>query len=101
MGKTFKFEGRYITIEATAYQNNNTLAILAYYDDDPDDEDVLTVNLNHPMLQSKETAFVDTNNISWAERFIEETGIGEYLNISQPSGFWTYPLYKFDLSKIQ
>ena len=99
--KEFKFEGRYITLEVSSYQNNDTLAILAYYDDAGDDYDVLTVNLNNDMLQSETTAFIDTNNIGWAERFIQETGIGEYLNISQPSGFWTYPLYKFDLSKIQ
>ena len=48
MKKTFKFEGRYINLEATAYQNNDTLAILVYYDDAGDDYDVLTVNLNHP-----------------------------------------------------
>lgn len=100
MKKTFKFEGRYITIEATSYACNDTLAIIAYYDDDPDDEDILTVNLNNDMLQTPETAFLDTNNISWVERFVTETGIGEYMHISQPSGFWTYPLYKFDLSKF-
>lgn len=100
MKKTFKFEGRYITLEATTYQNNDTLAILAYYDDAGDDYDVLTVNLNNPMLQSETTAFIDTNNIEWAERFIKECKLGEYLNISQPSGFWTYPLYRINLDKF-
>lgn len=98
--KEFKFEGRYITLEVSSYQNNDTLAILAYYDDYKEDFDVLTTNLCNP-LQSGEKAFIDTNNIEWAERFIQEFKLGEYQYISQPSGFWSYPLYKFDLKKLK
>lgn len=99
--KQFKFEGRYITLKATAYQNNDTLALMAIYDDDEDDFDILTVNLNNDMLQSDSTAFIDTNNISWAERFLIETGIGEPTGVHQPSGFWTYPLYRISTELLK
>ena len=92
--RQYIFEGRHITLKVTTYQNNDTLALLAYYDDEEEDFDVLTVNLNNPMLQSDNTAFIDTNNIPWAERFLKESGIGEPTGACQQSGFCTYPLYR-------
>ena len=58
----------------------------------------LTVNLknNLPM----DHAFVDTNNCRWAEKFIEDNGLGEFTGRYASSGYCTYPLYKFYMDKI-
>lgn len=58
----------------------------------------LTVNLKNNLPEDH--AFVDTNNCPWAEKFIEENGLGEFAGRYGSSGFCSYPLYKFYLDKI-
>lgn len=53
----------------------------------------LTVNLGGGIGENE--AFIDTNNCSWAEDFLQENGIARSRGISRRSGFCTYPLYRF------
>lgn len=101
MKKTFKFDGRYITVETTTYQSNGTLALMAYEEGKEDDYDIITVNIPSSLMQTEEFVYLDTNNYNWVERFIQETGIGTYMGFSTPSGFWTYPLYCINLEKLK
>ena len=81
------------------YCNNDCLAILLVDTDTSEDFAVLTVNLNYPLAPDQ--AFVDTNNCSWAEQFIEDNNLGEPVGISAPSGYCMYPLYKFNINDIE
>lgn len=85
------------------YRENDTLAIPMYDVENGEIVDmftVLTKNLSNPFAQSKTTAFVDTNNNSWALKFIEEYKLGKFLSFVQGSDWCDYPLYEFDLNKF-
>jgi len=70
---------------------------------DPDSVEpfaVLTSNLSSP-LQSDSQAFLKTySENSWVPDFVLNNKICEYTGIVQPSGYCTFPLAKFDFSKM-
>lgn len=43
---------------------------------------------------------VDTNNFPQAEDFIHKYGFGEFTGRYVISGFCSYPIYKFDMDKV-
>lgn len=59
----------------------------------------ITVNLDGTLCP--EYAYVDTNNCPWAEEFIEKYHLGESTGLSRRSGYCEYPLYKFDIKKLE
>lgn len=65
----------------------------------------MTVNLDDDVCgdkpHNKDLAYVDTNNCSWAEKFIQENNLGKKTGEFGYSGFCIYPLYKFYLDKIE
>ncbi len=60
----------------------------------------LTVNIPNHEVYEKDNSFVDTNNVSWAEEFLLTNNLAVNLYLWAPSGFCTYPLYKFNLDKF-
>ena len=95
-GKTWK-----LAPFKTAYQADNTLAILLEDANTGEQFAVLTVHLNESCCLDESEAFVDTNNCSWAEDFITKNHLGEKLDwIIGCSGWCSYPAYSFDLSKL-
>lgn len=64
---------------------------------------VITVNLD-PYTgmdrQSDKKAYIDTNNCPWAETFLKENGIASPCGENAAGGFCTYPLYEFNLTKL-
>ena len=56
----------------------------------------LTVNLGERL--PSDMAYVDTNNMPDAIRFIEENKMGTFTGKKSRSGFCEYPLYRFDLN---
>lgn len=82
----------------TRYYYGDNLAIWMYIADTGEPFATLTVNLDGEL--PKNQAYVDTNNCPWGERFIQENGIGKFLNCYGYSGFCRYPLYEFDMEKI-
>lgn len=61
----------------------------------------LTVNLPNTILKIKPNqAFVDLGNFPTAEDFITHNGLGKFTGLYDISGFNTYPLYEFDLDKL-
>ncbi len=84
------YHDREVKVSVESYQNNGTLALMLVYDND--DSDVITVNLNSP-FQSKSMAFLDTNNYPDIEKWIRQNNLGLPMNLTEKSGFCTYPLY--------
>ena len=90
-----------VTIELNQYANNNTLALCLFTDEGEPYCD-LTVNIfESDIYASENTAFIDTNNCPWAEKFITDNELGEYCGYNGRSGFCEYPLYRFDMKKLK
>lgn len=61
---------------------------------------ILTVNLSDPFSQTETSAFLDTNNNPWAEKFVKKNKIAKNACRISCSGFCRYPLYTFDLNSL-
>lgn len=95
-----------VYLKKNSYRDNGSLAIQVFDASDGGPFTVLTVNLEetpwcYTHAKDKESvAFVDTNNNPWAEEFIKNNKLGEPIGRYGHSGFCSYPLYRFDLSKL-
>lgn len=94
--KKYVYKGKPVEVKTDSYRNNNTLALTLNYEDG--DRDVVTVNLNSP-FQSDSMAFLDTNNYPDIEKWIQKNGLGISMNVTERSGFCTYPLYTIHTSE--
>lgn len=83
------------------YQKNGRLAV-ELVDETYDLFEYLTVNLQYEQSDDndKSLAFIDTNNVPWAEEYIQKHHLGEKTGYYGMSGYCTYPEYRFDLSKL-
>lgn len=80
-----------------AYNENDNLAVIVQ---NKNFEEVLTVNLkDNPTNEN--CAFIDTNNVRWAEKFLQENQIAQPTGRYAISGFCSYPEYRFDMSKLK
>ena len=92
--KTYK-----VNLYGTHYAHNNEPA---FYIKGRNFEELITVCLPHSGIHlTEETAFIDVNNCPWAIQFLIENEIAIPLHINVGSGFCSYPLYKFDLTKVR
>ena len=85
-----------VTINKTNYTNGNLAIQLMSYDEEYDFWEPygnLTVNFDEKLPDGY--AYVDTNNMPSAERFIKENNLGVHQGKYKYSGFCAYPLYKF------
>lgn len=86
---------------AHKYVGNNSLAVLAMSLEDGYDEDFATITVNLPWGFADDThAYIDINNCPWAEKMLVENGYAKPTGDKMSSGFCTYPLYEFDLTKF-
>lgn len=86
----------------STYANNNRLAIRLMDMEDDTPVCVMTVNLVNELAGYDEhLAFVDTNNNPDIEKFIAENELGEPVGYYGVSGYCSYPLYKFNLEKLE
>ena len=94
-----EFMGKKIKVEAfkSCYMTNDNLAVVL---ENKNFEDVLTVNLAEKPTD-KQCAFIDTNNVKYAENFLQENKIAQPTGRYTMSGFCTYPEYRFDMSKLK
>lgn len=86
-----------VNISRSTYRNNGNLAIIL---DSPTEGPFATLSVNLYDRLPKNQAYVDTNNCPWAIDFIREYELGKFTGITGRSGYCTYPLYEFDLSKL-
>ena len=90
-----------------SYVADGTLAVELYRVDEsglPWYEDCdpwcdLTVNLGSAMADCRR-AYLDTNNMAGAAQFVSDNGIATDTGVCGSSGWCSYPLYDFDLAKI-
>lgn len=82
----------------TQYKSNNTLAIVIVESESKEIYGNLTVNLGET---PQDCQYVDVNNVPLAEEFIKDNELGKPVGLVETSGFVTYPLYKFNLSKLK
>ena len=88
-----------VRTQPTKYLYTNNLAVLL---DGVTQEPFATITVNlpgHGELPA-DTAFVDTNNCPWAEDFLTKNGLAEKTNTEARSGYCIYPLYRFDMEKL-
>lgn len=82
------------------YVANEGLCVIAYTKDG-EEYAVLTKSFpEFPFFGEKDLAFIDVNNYPGIEGFLDKYDIAKSLHFGIDSGFVTYPLYKFDLSKL-
>lgn len=96
---TTMFGAERCTMSASKYADRQGhIALQLWCEDGP----FATITLNHAGLRglSRNVSCVDTNNCPWAESLIKRLKIGEPTGHYLHSGFCSYPVYKFDLSKI-
>lgn len=91
-----------VVIERSLYRYGNRLMLnlIGIYDGVREPYATLTVNLDTEEDISIDEAFVDVNNIPDACRFIEYYELGVPTGRIARSGYCEYPLYRFDLDKI-
>lgn len=79
----------------STYKDNGTLAVLM-------GEEVITVNLPHEGMANSRLQFIDTNNYGWdLVNWLEENKIATFVGYYGFSGYCTYPLMRFSVSKIK
>ena len=86
-----------VTAHKANYYNGNLAIMLMCDYGEP--YGTITTNLCDGLPQNQ--AYVDTNNMPDAERFIKDNGLGEFTGVTKDSGYCTYPLYKFNLDKLE
>ena len=91
----------YLTIDS--YQNNGSLAVIVMeVKEDGSEEyfDCITVNLWDSCMLDENMAYIDTNNCSWAEKMLKQHKFAKPTGEYGHSGWCSYPLYEFNLSKF-
>ena len=88
-------------MEVLTYPITNNLALLlTYVDEDGYEEPYCDITVNIIPLKENQGC-IDINNAPWLIDWIEETGIAKDTGGKVSSGYVTYPIYKFDLEKLE
>ena len=81
------------------YIDNDRLAVVVY-EKSGETFTVLTTNIDAPISDVKDCAYVDTNNNPWAIKFIVDNNLAAPTGKLGHSGYCTYPEFKFDLNRL-
>lgn len=99
--KTFDIDTGYeiytdCTFKIGLYTNGN----LAIFINDDSDYPLcrLTTNLD---VVDPDCAYLDVNNCEFAEKIVQILDIATFTGITKRSGFVIYPLYKFNMEKLE
>lgn len=89
-----------IQLEVQQYADNGRIAISMITDEEgyPELFGFLTVNIDAPAPDY--CGYLDTNNLSNAEKFVTENGLGEFTGVTGRSGYCEFPLYLFNVEKL-
>lgn len=93
-GHTYK-----VNVLSTRYTFYNSLAVVM---ETVNEEPFATITVNLPDSKGlkENLAFIDTNNCPWAVDFLTENKIAIDTGVRASSGYCTYPLFEFDMSKL-
>lgn len=98
----FEYQGSEIYLELGEYASDtDVIALTMYTADDNEYFATLSVNLSEHIPLEPNQTFIDTNNLSDAEKFLSSIdGARPVMNNGNPvtghSGYCEYPLYEFD-----
>lgn len=103
--KSYKYKNIFDeTIElipvVASYSNNDNLAIQLFCKEEGFFEPYSTLTVNIHELKDKTLAYVDVNNNPNILNWITENEIAIPIRETAISGYCEYPLYKFDLNKL-
>lgn len=101
MDKILSLGTKRVGLDFTFYGRNGNLCILLSELEDNGfiPYGALTVNLQEKL--SDYFAYVDTNNIPEAQKFIEDYELGKFTGLFGRSGYCLYPLYAFDSERLR
>lgn len=90
-----------VKLEILPYLNNGRLGIslVGFEDGMPEPYGNLTVNIDAPTPDY--CGYLDTNNLSNAEKFVVDNDLGEFTGLTGRSGYCEYPLYLFNVDKLR
>ena len=90
-----------VKIDVMSYLNNGRLGISLVEFEDGMQEPFgsLTVNIDAPAPNY--CGYLDTNNLSNAEKFVADNDLGEFTGLTGRSGYCEYPLYLFNVDKLR
>ena len=106
MLKKYQWDNKEFYPIISKYAVNGTLAVSLWYRPRKDSKHLRCWAVISTCLYpesdklSEDEAYIDTNNCGWAIKFIEKYKLGVYLHHKARSGFCEYPLYSFDLTKL-
>lgn len=90
-----------VGIEVDRYRRDGSLAIMLIDPDTGEPWCMLTRCLEHPGIDlMPNEAFVDVNNLPFAEALIAEHALGVFTGASVRSGRCEYPLVSFDMGRV-
>lgn len=90
-----------VGLEVDRYRSDGSLAIMLVDPDTGEPWCMLTRCLEHPGIDLKPNeAFVDVNNLPFAEGMIAEHELGVFTGVSARSGRCEYPLVSFDMDRV-
>jgi len=92
-GKTYR-----VSLTGKRYIQGNNLAISMHDTETYEPFAKLTVNLREGLKENQ--GYVDTNNCPWAIDFIKKYELGKPTGDVFRSGYCVYPLYEFDMEKL-
>lgn len=92
-----------IKLQLTTYQDNGNLALCATCWDEEYKfwEPFATFTKNLGVELPEDEACIDSNNMPDLADWLVENKIAEPTGSAVPSGYCTYPVFKFDLNKIK
>lgn len=90
-----------VELDIQQYANNGRIAVelISFEDGEPEPFGSLTVNIDAPAPDY--CGYLDTNNLSNAEKFVTENGLGEFTGLTGRSGYCEYPLYLFNADRLR
>lgn len=94
------FAGDKAAVKRCAYINNGRLAIVLEWKDLDGFNSVISKNIEDGVKLGDEYAYLDTNNYPGIDDILIQSGLATPMGVYCKSGYWKYPLFKFDLTKI-
>ena len=101
--KTFDVVTEYATYKncyflTGQFMADNSLSLEIWNDEEGPIADITRCLGNGNM--NNNFGYLDMNNCPWSAKLVKELGIAKDTGLSQRSGYCIYPLYEFDMDKV-
>lgn len=90
-----------VFLDISTYMNNGNIYVSIVSEEEGYLEPYADLTVNFDETLPSYHAYIDVNNLSTAEEFIRENGLGEPTGKVKLSGFCSYPLYKFNEDRLK